>query len=598
MIKLIAGILLTAFVSFAQGFHPQIQTHGIWLKYQAFLKANTGEKVVCTGAPNTRSPQLNDLCLYVYSLISPNQAQVPFAYYVVNKADPLDPLNKSSILSFLSKAAESRIDSQNGGPSSSGGTTSVVERSGISDVLGAALESGAVTQSVSGSTLTLQGNALSIERFVTGQDVFQYCSYDQPDCDGKFAAFLNKLSGSASLGLSNASTQTVAGTVAMSGAQGASGGTGAAGGAQTSASALIQDSASHLTGLTVRYQAINQLDLRSQAYLDAFAAAFSDPTLQKAADTANQSPDFSWFDPARDPDRDWLLNKAAPSIIGMVTASRSESDLEKKFAAEVPKQWDSQLDRWKTKGLTVDDLKKFLQAINAYMLARDAALNAARQKLANGLTFEYDYSRPSNQPRISTARVIYTFHPGTISADTSTTAQPGAKAAQAGAPAANKPATTSATPSKTVNDSAVTFNFAADLYDSPPPGTNALRDLQAAVQLDHHFGNTIATLAGYYQYQHSPAALTIGAGNLAPGTNIVLNGTAATLLAPKGNIVVAQAMVTFPLKSGTKLPVSVTWSNRTDLLKGNELRGHVGFNFDWSSLLLGSQAKVANPSQQ
>jgi hypothetical protein len=77
----------------------------------------------------------------------------------------------------------------------------------------------------------------------------------------------------------------------------------------------------------------------------------------------------------------------------------------------------------------------------------------------------------------------------------------------------------------------------------------------------------------------------------------MLNGTAATLLAPKGNIVVAQAMVTFPLKSGTKLPVGVTWSNRTDLLKGNELRGHVGFNFDWSSLLLGGQAKTANPSQ-
>jgi hypothetical protein len=42
---------------------------------------------------------------------------------------------------------------------------------------------------------------------------------------------------------------------------------------------------------------------------------------------------------------------------------------------------------------------------------------------------------------------------------------------------------------------------------------------------DHHFGTTIATLAAYYRYQNSAAALTIGSGNLAPGTNIMLNGS-------------------------------------------------------------------------
>jgi hypothetical protein len=81
---------------------------------------------------------------------------------------------------------------------------------------------------------------------------------------------------------------------------------------------------------------------------------------------------------------------------------------------------------------------------------------------------------------------------------------------------------------------------------------------------------------------------------VAPG----LHQSPATLLAPKGNIVVAQAMVNFALKSGTRLPLGVTWSNRTDLLKGNEFRGHVGFTFDWSSLLLSGQAKAANPANE
>jgi hypothetical protein len=563
MFKLIACVLIGWVVALAQGVDPKLQGHAIWKQYQQLSEAD--KKSSCDTA--NRSDGLTIFCDFLADLLSPKSSPVAFAYYVVNKENPNNRLSESGILSFLASVAESRLDTQNAASTGSSGTTSVAERSGISDVLSAALESGAVTQTVNGSSLTLQGNALSLYRFVGHQDVFQYCSYDQPDCEGPFQTFLNKLSGSATLSLSNASTNTATGMVANPTT-----------GTQTSAAALIQGSASHLTGFTVRFQPINKLDLRSKTYLDAWKTAFSDPSLVTAAQNELKTFNFTWFAIGGQPDHEWILT-AMSNLFGLVTKSSSEKDFQSALGKAVTDEWDKRIPAWKTGGMKVEDLQAFVKAVSAYLQTRDAAINAVRQKQATGLTFEYAFARPANQPQTSTARLIYTFHPGILAADTAT-------------PAAGATKTTT-TVTKT-NDSAITLNFAAEMYDSPPPGTGALRDLQGALQLDRHFGTAIATLAAYYQYQNQPAALQIGAGNLAPGTNIQLNGTAATLLAPKGNIVVAQAMVTFALKSGTKLPLGVTWSNRTELIKGNELRGHVGFNFDWSSLLLSGQSKAAS----
>jgi hypothetical protein len=589
ILKLGTYLVAVSAVSFAADFNPSIQLQAV---RDAAAKLTPPERAI-TCEDKSRPPNVADLCNKLRHLVGPDQIQVGFAMYALRKQDSL--FDASGLFSFLASAAESRIDSQNGASSGGSGTTSVVERSGISDVLGAALEAGAVTQSVSGSSLTLQGNALSLKRFLTPNDsVFKYCSYDKPDCNGEFEQILNRFSGSASLSLSNQSTQTVAGTVT-----GASGTSGASGSNMQSASVLLQDSASHLSGFTIRFQAINSLDLRSKAYLDAWQKAIKDPSITNLAETARgkfAQAFQSFYNPdelKKPSDYKWL-GDAMESLRKLAIAGSDDA----KMISEVTQAWDALISQWPQGNNYAASLQDFLQAVNAYMAARDLAINNVRQTLASGLTFEYAYSRPDNQPRVSTARVIYTLHPGTISTDMSTsTTQPGAKPAAAAVPQSKTGTTAGAAKPKTTNDTAITFNFAADFYDNPPPGTGTLRDLQGALQLDHHFGNTIATLAGYYQYQNAPAALMIGAGNLAPGTNIMLNGTAATLLAPKGNIVVAQAMVTFPLKSGTKLPLGVTWSNRTDLIKGNELRGHVGFNFDWSSLLLGGQAKSANPSQ-
>jgi hypothetical protein len=567
--KLAFLVLAMSVPAFTQSsFNPAIQIDAV----RTALKAlDPGDRDIKCSDPKAKSiTKVVALCDALENLVGPDLIPVSFTVYALGH-------DKSSAMSFLASAAESRLDTQNGATSGGSGTTSVVERSGISDVLGAALEAGAVTQSVSGATLTLQGNALSLVRFLTpNTEVFQYCPNAKPDCDGKLDEYLNKISGSASLGLSNQSTQTVTGTIANSGT--ASSSTGAASGSasQMSAAALIQDSASHLTGFSVRFQAINHLDLRSQTYLDAWTKAIKDGGLEMQAETANTAFENAFkifYNPgqAGSPSAQWRAG--ALEDLRQKALAADDKALAQTLTQAVTEHWDELINKWPKDNNYTTSLRQFLTAANAYMGARDNALNNVRQKLASGLTFEYSYSRPDNQPRVSTARVIYTLHPGTIAKDAPAT---GFKA-------------------KNINDSAITLNFAADMYDNPPAKTGVLKDIQAALQLDHHFGNTIGTLAAYYQYQNQPSALTITSGNLAPGTNIMLNGNAATLLAPRGHIVVAQAMVTFPLKSGTKLPAGVTWSNRTDLIKGNELRGHVGFNFDWSNLLLSKQANSSQP---
>jgi hypothetical protein len=80
--------------------------------------------------------------------------------------------------------------------------------------------------------------------------------------------------------------------------------------------------------------------------------------------------------------------------------------------------------------------------------------------------------------------------------------------------------------------------------------------------------------------------INIPAGTNAPG-GIALPGNAKQLLGPKGTIALAHASITLHIpNSGIRLPIGFSWSNRTELLKANEIRGHIGFNFDSQSLAL------------
>jgi hypothetical protein len=175
------------------------------------------------------------------------------------------------------------------------------------------------------------------------------------------------------------------------------------------------------------------------------------------------------------------------------------------------------------------------------------------------LTLEYDENRPTSQPTNSVFRAIS---------------------------------------QQNLKHFTLTENGAISIYDSTPSssilGSSRLRDAQFAFEADHSFsisskivGNIGLTASGafYFQHQNSPAILNVNPA--APVTGVTFTGlpsTANQVYAQKGNIAIGQLRLTIGSGSNFKLPVSVTYSNRTELVTKPTWGGQVGISYDFDSL--------------
>src|ERR1700730_6418798 len=81
--------------------------------------------------------------------------------------------SKAVASNALQDAGQGRTDRQTSPGHNTSGTTSLVSKAGSSELLSLALDTGALTESVNGTTATLNTNADQIFRLVTGND---------PDC--------------------------------------------------------------------------------------------------------------------------------------------------------------------------------------------------------------------------------------------------------------------------------------------------------------------------------------------------------------------------------------------------------------------------------
>ena len=82
-------------------------------------------------------------------------------------------------------------------------------------------------------------------------------------------------------------------------------------------------------------------------------------------------------------------------------------------------------------------------------------------------------------------------------------------------------------------------------------------------------GPSTLTFAGKYQRLTSNA--------------VAFDGTVLPLT--KGDIAAGQVKLTIPIKdSGIKIPISVTFASRTELVREKEVRGNFGFTFDLDTL--------------
>jgi hypothetical protein len=464
-----------------------------------------------------------------------------FAQYAatLRSADGSD-LSKQVQQKLANQVEQSRIDMQSGGGAGAGGSASAVAKAGLSSILNAAIESGAITQAINGNTVNVTGNVDSVARFLGGTPPIPYCPPSKSRKQGCGTPVLKDLGFSVSVDTGQSSTKTVS-TSATDNPAG------------TPSNVNLLAGKNRFAGASLKYVFRNPRDVHSTDFRnqwnDYYKAHLSD--FQKAGSRLLGSIAHAFLPITQAPDDAYskLQLRHQTALLNAAT----QADLEREFA--------SYLDDVIALGKSVapDFDKQLTSMLSAYMLYLGnigKLLSDINQKTV--FSAEYNFQRPQGQPDTSAFRIMSSFNPfgpnGTLS-----------------------------------------INLAGTFYNSSSVSSQfgRWRDAQASLQLERRIGGDLAdypvrfSLAGYFQYMVSPGLISLDSSNFAPGTNINLGQSAAIALAPIGSIWLGEAKVTFKLKgSGAEIPISITESNRTDLIKSgsNVTRGHIGLNFDFGRL--------------
>lgn len=132
-------------------------------------------------------------------------------------------------------------------------------------------------------------------------------------------------------------------------------------------------------------------------------------------------------------------------------------------------------------------------------------------------------------------------------------------------------------------NSELTVNASLSIFNDTPSGIGRLRDYQLGAQFDiplpelPQIGSSTFSLSGLF------ASLE----EMPFGVPLTINGQPVGL---EGKMGLVQAKWSLPLgESGVRIPFSLTWSNRTELIDEDELRGSIGITFDLDKLFLKPQ---------
>ena len=191
---------------------------------------------------------------------------------------------------------------------------------------------------------------------------------------------------------------------------------------------------------------------------------------------------------------------------------------------------------------TVSQLNGIENSIGVYLTGRDSVLD----KIAKGtlVTLDYTNKREANAPDTSNFTFIAEKGPG--------------------------------------GRTDLTFNASLTIFNKKPiplAGTTnrvgRIRDFSFAGQFDIPFGSVREAgqfvLWGSGKYQRLMEDSTTQAGTVMPNTS--------------GDIAVGQFGLRIPIKGlGIKFPISVSFANRTELIKEKEVRANFGFTFDLDTI--------------
>jgi len=130
----------------------------------------------------------------------------------------------------------------------------------------------------------------------------------------------------------------------------------------------------------------------------------------------------------------------------------------------------------------------------------------------------------------------------------------------------------------------LTVNAAYTRYNNRPEGGGSMfRDFQIGAGADRPLGNP--DLRGQSKSPLANAVLSVAFlyERLAESATVVFGDR--TLSAPPGHLYLGQLRVTLPMGTGgVKMPLSVSFSNRTELIEEKQVRANIGFTFNFDAV--------------
>lgn len=505
--------------------------------------------MLALAAPSSAAPQLPALlpveCDRLIELLAAttapddrrrvSEALVDMSGHTQCLADAM--MQRASFPSFLKALETLRTDKQSGASAGAGASTNLVSKGSTAKILSIAAEYGGLTETVNKQLVTVQGSADAIPAALIRHSLVRYCpTRGTPDCvSSTLIQTLQRFSYAVSFD-TGASAQNVSGIAGST-----------AGG--TPLPATFSADSHAITAVSVRAVLVNARDKVSKSYQEAWREkvlkspgalnAAAQRLLQSAGGFLTTVMDDSAYGP-------WQME----TIRLLVAAPKDQ----------IQKTWDARLQALVEllRPRHPDLLEKAADAVTAFRAFRfeeDAVVATLQKPVA---TLQYDYKRPLNQPITSTLRFVF---------------------------------------DKGLADGwSFTMNVAVEAYHDRPsefvPGRGYVRDAQAGLQFQKDLGTVnllgAAAVAGtyYFQYQNRPSILNVTPGTPIAGISFIdLPSTATQVFATKGNIQVGQIrLVLGPEKTSARFPISISYSNRTELVDRPTWRGQIGVSYDFDSL--------------
>jgi hypothetical protein len=439
-----------------------------------------------------------------------------------------------AIRPFLSAAEQKRIDKQVGSGASSTGTTSLVSKGSVPALLGLAVENGAATQETSGTTITFRANPLGIIKALVKQDYLASGPTKIILPDSRTKSIRLEESDVWYKILSKASL-----SVSFDTSKGPDSGT-------------FTAERSQLTGYSGHYDIINHRDPRDPRYLRLWNELRDDA----GEKLANALTVFAAAINKMEGYDNWLIETS-----GELFAVSSPADIETKLIVRAEALRTLVTGHPEVLAVITSQV---IPAANEYATSRVDLLN----QVSKSFTLAFDYSNTRQVVTLgNTDGGMITLPAGVTN----------------GLPNLGNFLLTAA--GRFIGQSEITANLSGTRFNGRRVGPNIgrWRDIQAGFQIDvplpeiKQVGKSTLTFSYLYlNLLEEPL-----------GAKILVNDVEVSR---KGIINFGQTKLDFPIGStGMHIPIAMTFSNRTELIKESDVRGNIGITFDLDKIFAKKQ---------